>query len=177
MTDPALLSWLREAITERLELARKADTGERWEADKHYDALWTVDLKPGLGQVENWEEARDAQVPVPGLAPYEAPRFLAVFSAHACHIAASDPQDTIARCEAELAILDEHYILFKGSSDEKWEEFSVVSIGGADKDHGCVTCHYYGMGGVKGYGICRTVRLLAAGYKHHPGYAEAGWSA
>ena len=91
------------------------------------------------------------------------------------HIILNDPRNTVARCEAELAILDEHYILFKDDRNPDYDEFSVVKIGGADGDSGCITCHYYGMGGVKGYGICRTVRLLAAGYRHHPGYAEAGW--
>jgi len=46
----------------------------------------------------------------------------------------------------------------------------VVKFGGANKDSGCVTCHYYGRGGVKGCGTCRTVRLLAGGYKHRPGF-------
>ena len=91
----------------------------------------------------------------------------------AAHIAANDPQDTIARCEAELAILDVHYILTRDDRSEAYEEFSVVSIGGANQDRGCVTCHYYGQGGVKGYGICRTVRLLAGGYRHRPGFPAA----
>lgn len=78
--------------------------------------------------------------------------------------------DAIADCEAKLAILDEHYILGRHDTNEAYEEFSVVSIGGADKDHGCVTCHYYGQGGVKGYGYCRTVCLLASAYRRRPGY-------
>lgn len=87
---------------------------------------------------------------------------------------ANDPQDTIARCEAELAILDEHYILTSGDRNPVYEEFSVVpwgAKGGAgDQGAGCVTCHYYSQGGVKGYGICRTVRHLAAAYRHWPGW-------
>ena len=74
------------------------------------------------------------------------------------------------RCEALLAILDEHYILVRDNQNEAYEEFSVVKIGGADRDRGCVTCHYYGQGGVKGYGRCRTVRLLAAAYQHREGF-------
>ena len=78
--------------------------------------------------------------------------------------------DAIADCEAKSAILDEHYILWRHDTNEAYEDFSVVSIGAANQDHGCVTCHYYGQGGVKGYGYCRTVRHLAAGYRHRPGY-------
>lgn len=91
-------------------------------------------------------------------------------------IAANDPESRIADLEAKLAILDEHYILASDDRNEAYEEFSVVAIGGADKDSGCATCHYYGQGGVKGYGICLTVRLLASGYRHRPGYEEAGWT-
>ena len=91
----------------------------------------------------------------------------------AAHIAIHDPRDTIARCEAELAVLDAHYILWRHDTTEEYEEFSVVSIGGANQDHGCVTCHYYGRGGVKGYGYCRTVRVLGWGYRFGGGYREA----
>ena len=66
---------------------------------------------------------------------------------------ANDPRDTIARCEAELAILDEH--------------------GGAPGiDPGevcCVRCGDY----PQEPHPCRTVRLLASGYRHRPGYQEA----
>ena len=80
--------------------------------------------------------------------------------------------DAIADCEAKLAILDGHHILSRDHVGENYDEFSVVSIGGANKDHGCVTCHYYGMGGVKGHGICWTVRYLASAYRHREGYAR-----
>jgi hypothetical protein len=75
--------------------------------------------------------------------------------------------------EARLAVLDEHYILWRHDTSEAYEEFSVVSIGGANKDHGCVTCHYYGQGGVKGYGYCRTVRHIGYAYRRQAGYREA----
>ena len=82
--------------------------------------------------------------------------------------------EKLARAKAELAILDEHYILTNENRIEAYEEFSVVpwgAKGGAgDQGSGCVTCHYYAQGGVKGYGICRTVRLLTTGYRHRPGF-------
>ena len=92
------------------------------------------------------------------------------------HIAANDPQDTIARCDAELAILETHYILHREDRSEAYEEFSVIPHPGAGGcDFGCVTCHYRGMGGVWGKGYCLTVRLLAGGYRYWPGYREEDW--
>jgi len=81
-------------------------------------------------------------------------------------------RDLIAACEAHLALLDGHHILSSNDRSEDYDEFSVVSIGGANKDHGCVTCHYYGQGGIKGYGICWTVRYLASAYRHRDGYSR-----
>jgi hypothetical protein len=105
----------------------------------------------------------------------EAPqRIAAVFGSEIAGKAAFAGEQ-VTRCEAELAILGEHLILRRGEMPEGYEEFSVVRIGGADKDSGCVTCHYYGQGGVKGYGICRTVKFLASGYQHRPGYREEDW--
>ena len=90
-------------------------------------------------------------------------------------MAANDPQDTIARCEAELAILDEHYILYRSDTSEKYEQFSIISPPFPPMERGCVTCHYASQGGVNGYGICRTVKYVASGYKHKPAYREEDW--
>jgi hypothetical protein len=71
---------------------------------------------------------------------------------------ANDPQDTIARCEAELAILDEHAL--------------------ADYGYGpyCRTCFDVGDGMPHAVPYpCRTVGLLAGAYKHWPGYREEDW--
>ena len=85
-------------------------------------------------------------------------------------------QEHAARHEAELAILDEHYILHREDRSEVYEEFSVTPHPGAEGcDYGCVTCHYRGMGSVWGKGYCRTVRLLASGYRNRPRYA-AQWA-
>ena len=63
---------------------------------------------------------------------------------------ANDPRDTIARCEAELAILDEH------KPDR-----------GIDPDEMCcTTCGDYPQVEYP----CQTVRLLGAGYRHRRGY-------
>ena len=86
------------------------------------------------------------------------------------------PARVLREVEAKRAIMAEHFILTNENRDEEYEEFSVVpwgAKGGAgDQGSGCVTCHYYGMGGVKGYGTCRTVRLLAAVYSDHPDYRQ-----
>lgn len=86
------------------------------------------------------------------------------------------PARVLREVAAKRAILAEHHILTQDDRNEAYEEFSVVKIGGANRDHGCVNCHYYGMGGVKGYGICRTVRHLAAPFASHPDYDPA-WAA
>lgn len=91
-------------------------------------------------------------------------------------MAANDPRDTIARCEAELANLGTHYILTKDDRSEAFEQFCVIPHPGARGcDYGCVTCHYQSRGSVSGEGYCRTIRLLGSAYKHHPGYRE-GWA-
>ena len=68
------------------------------------------------------------------------------------HIALHDPRDTIARCEAELELLDLH----------KPGEYGE-----------CVTCHVGAQScGCCGWGDfpCDTVQLLARGYRHRPGF-------
>jgi Family of unknown function (DUF6221) len=150
------VAWLRAAITERLELARKA-TQAPWEpegGDPTDDEVW-IDVDG-----EGWRH-----VICRGPQSHE----------NMLHIAASDPRDTIARCQAELAILDEHYILYNGDRNEKYEQFSIISPPFPPRNCGCVTCHYASRGGVSGYGICRTVKYLASGYRHQPGYREDDW--
>lgn len=167
-----LTAWLRRQVQARLELAR--------EASPHSDGHWwrreTVLYMDGgtapVGHLYSGEQVTDEDGDVFGgeyIVVYDEG---APSDAQFDHIAANDPRDTIARCEAELAILDEHYILWRHDTNEAYEEFSVVSIGSANQDHGCVTCHYYGQGGVKGYGYCRTVRHLGYGYKFRDGYRE-----
>jgi len=93
-----------------------------------------------------------------------------VFEKDAEHIARHDPRDTVARCEADLAILDEHKHYLANAPD------SADNVA----DFGCGTCHVHPHdGGTYGEGWCRTVRLLAWGYRHRDlaGYAAVagGW--
>lgn len=80
--------------------------------------------------------------------------------------------ERIADCEAKLAILDEHYILRPGDTNPRYEQYSVIEPPFPSRGCGCVTCHYGAQGGVHGYGICRTVRLLLGAYRHREGYDE-----
>jgi len=64
------------------------------------------------------------------------------------HLVTNGPQDVIARCEAELAILGEHIIAHNQRGDAL-----------------CFTC-------TDGPYPCRTVHLLASAYRHQPGWAE-----
>jgi hypothetical protein len=166
------VKWLRQQVQARLALAREASP----KTDGHWWRRTSVTYINGppepVGALYAGEPFRDEDGEV------ACGDYIVVYDEGAPsgaqfeHIAANDPRDVIARCEAELAILDEHYILWTTDSNEAYEEFSVVRIGGADRDHGCVCCHYYGQGGVKGYGICRTVRAVASAYRHREGYAE-----
>jgi hypothetical protein len=72
------------------ERARRASTGEPWEAAQHYDALYDVDLKPSLGQVDGLDDDNSFLI-VPGTQPYEAPRFLFACHEHAEYIASWHP--------------------------------------------------------------------------------------
>ena len=68
------------------------------------------------------------------------------------HIALNDPQDTIARCEAELAILEEHgseHMCYENTRDGNTWDWHI--------------------------GDCRVTRNLASGYRHRPGYREEDW--
>jgi Family of unknown function (DUF6221) len=154
-----LVTWLREQI-ESCKAAAMATTPGPWTS-------WLEDRDHEGGDSFIATEGEDlyAYVKVGGT-------YNPKFGEDQDFIALNDPQHVRARCEAELAILAEHRILWRGGTDPANEEFSVISIGGADQDHGCMNCHYYGQGGVKGYGYCRTVRLLASGYRHRPGYRE-----
>jgi Family of unknown function (DUF6221) len=149
------VAWLRAAILARKAAAEAATPGP-WEFEPDDEVFTVHDGEHGdlVGQTVAFT------------------RHLA--EANGGHIAANDPQDTIAGCEAELAILDEHYILYRSDTSEKYEQYSIISPPFPPMDCGCVTCHYASQGGVNGYGICRTVKFLASGYRHWPGFT-ASW--
>lgn len=132
-----LAAWLRRRIEERLYLARNA-------------------IK--LGNAAVWTETSTG-VLVTG-EPTEADTWHGTWpmgdSSLTRLMEANDPADTIARCEAELAILDGH--------GGEWLDQDL-----ADGDYRvrqvCTRCD-------DGYWPCRTVRLLASGYASRHGYRE-----
>jgi uncharacterized protein DUF6221 len=112
------VAWLRQSIRQRLYLAEHAiELGNA--------AEWT-ELSSGVLMTVEPDASQDNWDGVHGMGDSSLTRLMA----------ANDPRDTIARCEAELAILDEH----------------------------ALTC--------PGGGPCRTVRILAYGYRYWPGYGE-----
>ncbi len=146
MTDPEMLPWLRAAITERLELAKRASEGP-WSASEVAPA-W-AGFKPDAltpAAIACVEDADDYTL-------FVALRFTLPpeqNEANAAHIAANDPQDTITGCEAELAILD---------ACEEATEAGRIPEGAtwSDDAAGAVLAE-------------RVISLVAAGYRHHPGW-------
>jgi hypothetical protein len=167
------VAWLRRQIEARLALAREAaerTDGHWWRrmADAgHYDDhrlepvghLWAGEPVPDVdGDVFGGEEIVVYDEGRPSDVQFD-------------HIAANDPQDTIARCEAELAILDEH------ASDG--DRIDPECVGCAARHPASCECGWQSAGGQHWRTAapypCRTVRLLASGYKHRPGYREEDW--
>jgi uncharacterized protein DUF6221 len=147
VSEEEAVKWLRGQVTQRLEQARRADTGDRWEADRHYDALYCVDMKPSAGPVASTEDLREASLDLPEMHDFENPRFLWACTFQARHAALNDPQDVIARCQAELAILDAY-------------------------EEACKVAEFPDEAGGFANGLEEAVKLLAGGYKHREGYAE-----
>jgi hypothetical protein len=142
--------WLRKHILERKAIAEQASTSP-WLAEPN---------DHGIGPVEEWlitgpSPMRSGDIVGPG---YEGGGAWEERDAH--HIALNDPRDTIARCDAELAILDEH------------QAYPATYPG--EYDFGCPRCSpHAGDGIVDPPGWCPTVKHLASGYQFRPGYQEA----
>jgi hypothetical protein len=150
VTTDAAVAWLREQVQWRLGSAKAAagPSGDRW-----YSPNWTAKAVD-IGEGPAWVVFTDHSLPVAEAAGLK--KFSPLI---AVHIARNDPQDVIARCEAELAILGEHApqrdypgkcqrcITDRKGYPEEW----------ADDDYPCLT-----------------VQLLASGYRHREGYA-AHW--
>jgi len=191
-----MIAWLRKEIERDLSAACIIGAGgfepQRWDTEppgqvnpEHIPASNEVSAALGLDSEEapcGWVQVvaydrLNTEPPERDSRDSTAPVVLADSGRRAFeHIVRHDPRNEAARCEAELAILDEHYILHREDRSEVYEEFSVTPHPGAEGcDYGCVTCHYRGMGSVWGKGYCRTVRLLASGYRNRPRYA-AQWA-
>ncbi len=158
MSDDEPVAWLRQRIRERLYLAQR-----------------TIEL----GNAAEWIE-QSSGVLVTG-EPTETDTWHGTWpmgdSSLARLMEANDPQDTIARCEAELAILDEHRLVLadRGDSHTAHPEYriardnptaeQVAMANDMQWDKDCRACR-------RRY-PCRTVRLLAGGYRHRLGFPAA----
>lgn len=90
-----LIETMRHAAKLMRQRAEIASTGEPWEADKHYDALYYVDLKPSLGATDGPDDD-NCYLKVENCAPFEAPRFLPALHEYADHIASWHPAVALA---------------------------------------------------------------------------------
>lgn len=146
---PDLAAWLREVVLERKTAAEKAARADgRHGGRAHWSARYgTIITDEG-----------DPDWAVAGLTPFAADRGTGE------HIALNDPADTIARCEAELGILD----LYEATV-AVLEPLQAISEGRAAREARS-----------RGYEAARwrlealkpVVRLLGSGYRHRDGYLE-----
>lgn len=134
-SEDEAVKWLRRRIEERRALARHAIESEAAAAEWH--EMTSGVLVTGPATVD------DAWDGVHPIGDSRLTRFMA----------ANDPQDTIARCEAELGILDAH---------DRPEHYCPLPV--LPSVHGQLW--------TPEEGPCWTVRLLASGYRHQAGYAE-----
>jgi uncharacterized protein DUF6221 len=149
VTTPDSLSWLRQVIAERLELARAAGGGS-WTLRGHPSEH--VMISSGTGALV-WDEGDPSEE-------------------EGAHIAANDPRDVIARCEAELGILDLHQPASQPDYPDAPRMWLECRECGPNNSYPEI---WAAPGEGEAFYPCGTLVLLAAGYRHHPGYAEAGW--
>lgn len=130
-----LAAWLRGAIEERKAKAIAADE-RHWETG---DMTGDVSLAgPSGGYVAVGAYGNDLDPEVGE------------------HIAANDPRDTIAQCEADLALLDLHCV--RHGTGGSW-----------DTDPPAL-CNEEGQ-----LYPCETVAIIAWGYRHRDGYRAEEW--
>ncbi len=140
-----MLSWLRSQILARKTAAEDLD-GAAWGV---LDYVSERSDGGGDERVMLFDVAEDAElfsITIGATAANED---------HLRHIALNDPQDTIARCEAELALLADH-------SDFDFPANDDDGPGGYSWTARCDGCGQPTP--------CRTVRLLASGYRRRPGW-------
>lgn len=87
---------LREAAKVLRERAQAADTGERWDAYPHYDALYVCDFKPSAPDRETIYEHRTLGLPDDDLNEFEQPADVACFAAQAMYMHLMDPTVALA---------------------------------------------------------------------------------
>lgn len=136
-----LVPWLRQCIRERLYLATHAmELGNAAEWSEMTSGVLVT------ARADNpQEDPHDRWDGVHAIGDSSLTRLMV----------ANDPRDTIARCEAELAVLDEHRPF---DPDSDWLRDFCATCG--ELDHRKIRFP------------CRTVRLIGYGYRYRPGYRE-----
>lgn len=142
-----LIAWLRATIVGDRAAAEAAVPGP-WIT--YFDDTWVGDVGPIPGGFPN--------VGITDSIPEEAEIGAELHAANTRHIAIHDPQDTIARCEAELAELDAitgmpHHACLIDEPDDEGTTCSCGRDSLAD----------------------RLLRIKAHGYRHRSGWQE-GWA-
>jgi hypothetical protein len=130
-----LVTWLREQISDRLAMARHLIESEAASAEWHEPCSGVL-----VTGTPTHDDTWDGTHP---LGDSRLVRF----------IVANDPRDTIARCEAELAILAAH---------DRPEHYCPLPVLPGVHGQFCSPAE----------GPCWTVRLLGSGYKYRTGYQE-----
>lgn len=160
--DP--VAWLRAQIEARLKLAREASAptdGHWWRRMADAGHVDDGTLEP-VGALYAGEPLLDVDGDVCGgeeIVVYDEGRPSDVQFEH---IAGNDPQDTIARCEAELAILDAHKPVWEGG----WQECG--ECGPNNDSSGILAIPRDG----DVWWPCRTFRLILGAYRFRSGYDE-----
>lgn len=151
-----MLSWLRQQIEARKALAEAADAASPgpWTntgQDGCGDA-WQIHGAP-TGETEpDWDSPDMEEIPVLSrVATLNYDDGGGVWEqAAADHIVLNQPRDVIARCDAELAILDWH----TGAHECSGPGDNCLWVRGGDE-------------------VCPTARMIAFGYRHCPGWGPA----
>lgn len=139
-------------LAERLRRTIEGDKAIAEAAEQASPAPWSAEV----GTM--WGCALICDATGEGLWDCEGSETLGMEGAAAVHAALHDPRDTIARCEAELAILDEHH----ATNGETSCAVCIVPDWGYPTHGGSSPAPY----------PCGTIISLASGYRHRDGYAE-----
>ncbi|MBP2704428.1 hypothetical protein JOL79_11445 [Microbispora sp. RL4-1S] len=143
-----LITWLRATIEGDLAKARAATQGD-WAMFGHGDDEYLpTPAYPG----ENTTRGHGWNISVTDLAGPDVAAELR--HADAEHVVAQQPRDTIARCKADLALLDQNAKLHQLADPAKDPRQEYVLAAGAS-DY--------------------ALKILAYGYRHRPGWQE-GWA-
>ena len=152
-----LTDWLHAQVLERKATADKASQGPwqtRYLEEEDTDEAWAI-IAPDQDVVgAGWEGGG------------------VWLETDANHMVLNNPQDTIARCEAELDILNEHYgvqAFLEGIAQKACRRCS-------DRIPDDMRLPGGNLWQAVEPSPCKTIRLLASGYRHRPGYKAEEWA-